>query len=150
MSEPIANPGVMATSPMTPTWIAAPGSMGCSARRSTAASRACHARRWSPSSSSIPRRLPSEASRPATGFARRHPWGASGPGPIFNESLRPDVVIGQHGWWQACPEVGAPGDDPYGVDGADLNLTIGDDAVDPISGSVPHRAYVAQVHRLSA
>jgi len=67
----------------------------------------------------------------------------------LNESLRPDVVVGQHGWWQACPEVGAPGYDPYGAEGANLNLIIGDDAADPISGSVPHRAYVAQVHRLT-
>jgi anaerobic selenocysteine-containing dehydrogenase len=68
----------------------------------------------------------------------------------FNESLRPDVVVGQHGWWQACPEVGAPGYDPYSAEGANLNLVIvGDDAVDPISGSVPHRAYIAQVYRLT-
>jgi anaerobic selenocysteine-containing dehydrogenase len=67
----------------------------------------------------------------------------------LNESLRPDVVVGQHGWWEACPEVGAPGYDPYGAEGANLNLIIGDDAADPISGSVPHRAYVAQVHRLT-
>jgi len=32
-------------------------------------------------------------------------------------SLRPDVVVGQHGWWEACPEVGAPGYDPYEADG---------------------------------
>jgi anaerobic selenocysteine-containing dehydrogenase len=67
----------------------------------------------------------------------------------LNESLRPDVVVGQHGWWEACPEVGAPGYDPYSAEGANLNLIIGDDAVDPISGSVPHRAYVAQVYRLT-
>jgi anaerobic selenocysteine-containing dehydrogenase len=66
----------------------------------------------------------------------------------FNDSLRPDVVVGQHGWWQACPEVGAPGYDPYDAEGSNLNLIIGEDAVDPISGSVPLRAYVAQVHRL--
>ncbi len=63
----------------------------------------------------------------------------------FNDSLRPDVVVGQHGWWEPCPEVGAPGYDPYGPDGANLNLVIANDVVDPISGSVPHRAYVAQV-----
>lgn len=66
----------------------------------------------------------------------------------LNDALRPDVVVGQHGWWQACPEVGASGYDPYGPEGANLNLVIGNDAVDPISGSVPHRAYVAQVTRL--
>ncbi len=30
------------------------------------------------------------------------------------------------------------GYDPFGVDGANLNLIIGNDAIDPISGSVPH------------
>ena len=29
----------------------------------------------------------------------------------LNETLEPRVVCGQHGWWQACPEIGAPGYD---------------------------------------
>jgi anaerobic selenocysteine-containing dehydrogenase len=65
----------------------------------------------------------------------------------MNETLEPNVVCGQHGWWQACPEVGAPGYDPFGPEGANFNLIIGSDAVDPISGSVPHRAYLCQVRR---
>ncbi len=68
----------------------------------------------------------------------------------LNDTLRPDVVVGQHGWWQGCPELGAPGYDPFGPAGANLNLIIGNEAVDPISGSVPHRAYVAQVRRVEA
>ncbi len=32
-------------------------------------------------------------------------------------------------------------------DGANLNLIIGNDAIDPISGSVPHRAYLCQISR---
>ncbi|HEU4787220.1 MAG TPA: molybdopterin dinucleotide binding domain-containing protein, partial [Gemmatimonadaceae bacterium] len=63
----------------------------------------------------------------------------------MNDSLAPNVVCGQHGWWQACPEIGAPGYDPFSPDGANFNLIIGNDAVDPISGSVPHRAYLCQV-----
>jgi anaerobic selenocysteine-containing dehydrogenase len=63
----------------------------------------------------------------------------------LNESLDPTVVCGQHGWWQACPEIGAPGYDPFSADGANLNLIIGSDASDPVSGSVPHRAYVCQI-----
>ena len=31
----------------------------------------------------------------------------------FNKNLAPDVVCGQHGWWQACPEVDQPGYPPY-------------------------------------
>ena len=65
----------------------------------------------------------------------------------LNESLEPSVVCGQHGWWQACPEIGAPGYDPFGPDGANLNLLIGNAAIDPVSGSVPHRAYLCQIRR---
>ena len=65
----------------------------------------------------------------------------------LNESLDPRVVCGQHGWWQACPEIGAPGYDPFGPDGANFNLIIGNDSIDPVSGSVPHRAYLCEVRR---
>ena len=63
----------------------------------------------------------------------------------LNDTLKPDVVCGQHGWWQACPDIGAPGYDPFSPDGANLNLIIGNGAIDPISGSVPHRAYLCQI-----
>jgi anaerobic selenocysteine-containing dehydrogenase len=63
----------------------------------------------------------------------------------LNESLAPDVVCGQHGWWQACSEIGAPGYDAFGPEGANYNLIIGNEAIDPVSGSVPHRAYLCQV-----
>jgi anaerobic selenocysteine-containing dehydrogenase len=65
----------------------------------------------------------------------------------LNETLKPNVVCGQHGWWQAAPEIGAPGYDPFSPDGANFNLVIGNEAIDPISGSVPHRAYLCQVRR---
>jgi anaerobic selenocysteine-containing dehydrogenase len=63
----------------------------------------------------------------------------------LNEDLQPNVVCGQHGWWQACEEIGAAGYDPFGPEGANFNLIIGNEAIDPISGSVPHRAYVCEV-----
>ncbi|MFT5114245.1 MAG: anaerobic selenocysteine-containing dehydrogenase [Parasphingorhabdus sp.] len=66
----------------------------------------------------------------------------------FDKSLDPQVVCGQHGWWQACPEIDAPGYDVVGSDSANFNLVIGHDAVDPVSGSVPMRAYVCEVMRL--
>jgi len=66
----------------------------------------------------------------------------------LNETLKPDVVCGQHGWWQACPEADAPGYDPFSPDGANLNLVIGTGAIDPVSGSVPHRAYLCQISRV--
>ncbi|HEU5086062.1 MAG TPA: molybdopterin dinucleotide binding domain-containing protein, partial [Roseiflexaceae bacterium] len=66
----------------------------------------------------------------------------------MNETLAPNVVCGQHGWWQACTQTGAPGYDPFSAEGANLNLIIGNDAIDPISGSVPHRAYLCQIRRV--
>jgi anaerobic selenocysteine-containing dehydrogenase len=65
----------------------------------------------------------------------------------LNGSLAPNVVCGQHGWWQACADIGLPALDPFGPDGANFNLIIGNEAIDPISGSVPHRAYLCQVRR---
>ncbi len=65
----------------------------------------------------------------------------------FDEALDPQVVCGQHGWWQACPEIDAPGFEPLGPDSANFNLVIGHDDVDPVSGSVPLRAYVCEVRR---
>jgi len=65
----------------------------------------------------------------------------------LNAALQADVVCGQHGWWQACDQVGAPGYDPFGPDGANLNLLFGHGALDPVSGSVPLRSYVCDVRR---
>lgn len=67
----------------------------------------------------------------------------------LNDTLKPNVVCGQHGWWQAAPEIGAAGYDAFGPEGANFNLLIGNDAIDPISGSVPHRAYVCEVRRVA-
>ena len=63
----------------------------------------------------------------------------------LNDTLKPEVVCGQHGWWQASPEIGAPAYDPFSSEGANFNLIIGNRAIDPVSGSVPHRAYLCQV-----
>jgi len=65
----------------------------------------------------------------------------------LDATLDPRVVCGQHGWWQASPEIGAPAYDAFSAEGANLNLIIGNDAIDPISGSVPHRAYLCQIAR---
>ena len=65
----------------------------------------------------------------------------------MDEALDPSVVCGQHGWWQDCAEIGAPGYAPFGPETANFNLLIGHDAIDPVSGSVPMRAYVCDVRR---
>jgi anaerobic selenocysteine-containing dehydrogenase len=63
----------------------------------------------------------------------------------FNDALKPNVACGQHGWWQASSEIGAPGYDPFSPEGTNYNLLIGNQAIDPVSGSVPHRAYLCQI-----
>jgi hypothetical protein len=65
----------------------------------------------------------------------------------LNDTLDPDVVCGEHGWWQACSEIGAPGYDPFSGDGSNYNLLIGNAAIDPTGGCVPHRSYVCEVKR---
>ena len=63
----------------------------------------------------------------------------------LNASLDPRVVCGQHGWWQRCAEAGAPGYDPFGPEGANLNLLIGTASLDPVSGTASHRAYLCEI-----
>ena len=58
----------------------------------------------------------------------------------FRDSLHPRVVATQYGWWQGCKELGRPGYDPFGPDGANANLLVPNEAIDPIGGSVPHRS----------
>jgi len=63
----------------------------------------------------------------------------------LNGNLDPRVVIGEHGWWQSCAEIGAPGYDPFGPNGANLNLIIGSAALDPVSGTASHRSYLCEI-----
>jgi anaerobic selenocysteine-containing dehydrogenase len=65
----------------------------------------------------------------------------------FNADLDPRVAVGEHGWWQACAEIGAPGYDPFGPDGANFNLLIGRDVLDPVSGTPSQRAYLCEIRR---
>ena len=68
----------------------------------------------------------------------------------LNASLDPQVVCGQHGWWQACTELGLPGYPPFGSDSANLNLVLRQQPSDPISGSSPLRAAVCDITPLAA
>ena len=63
----------------------------------------------------------------------------------FNANLDPDVVFAEHGWWEACDELGLPGYPPYGPDSANLNLVLRQTPSDPISGSSPLRASVCDI-----
>jgi len=66
----------------------------------------------------------------------------------LNASLADGVIGGQHGWWQSCPDLGLPGYDPLSSDGANINLVIGDEVLDPLSGAAPHRCYPCQLQKL--
>jgi len=68
----------------------------------------------------------------------------------LNSNLDPQVVVGQHGWWQGCDELGLPGYPPFGPDSANLNLVLRQQPGDPISGSSPLRASVCNVAPLPA
>jgi anaerobic selenocysteine-containing dehydrogenase len=63
----------------------------------------------------------------------------------LNDNLDPRVVVGEHGWWQPCAEIGAPGYDPFGPMGANFNLLIGSAALDPVSGTASHRSYLCEI-----
>lgn len=65
----------------------------------------------------------------------------------LNSELDPRVVVGEHGWWQACKELDAPGYDPFSANGANFNLIIGSAALDPVSGTASHRAYLCEIRR---
>ncbi|NKQ57283.1 molybdopterin-dependent oxidoreductase [Amycolatopsis sp. K13G38] len=62
--------------------------------------------------------------------------------------LAPDVVCGQHGWWQGCAELDLPGYPPFGPGSANLNAILSQRPSDPTSGSSPLRASVCEVSLL--
>ncbi len=63
----------------------------------------------------------------------------------LNPSLTPDVVCGQHGWFEPCEELGLAGYPAFEAGSANLNLVLSQTPSDPISGSSPLRAQVCQV-----
>jgi anaerobic selenocysteine-containing dehydrogenase len=63
----------------------------------------------------------------------------------LNDQLDPRVVIGEHGWWQGCADLGARGYDPFSDAGANFNRTIDATIRDPISGTPAHRANLCEV-----
>lgn len=67
----------------------------------------------------------------------------------LNDKLDPRVVIGEHGWWEACAELGEPAYDPFSAKGANFNGTIDATVRDPVSGTPGHRANLCEI-RLAA
>ena len=64
---------------------------------------------------------------------------------LFDASLDPQVVVGQHGWFEPCEELDLPGYPPFGPGSANLNLVLSQTPSDPISGSSPLRAQMCEV-----
>ncbi len=67
----------------------------------------------------------------------------------LTEGIHADVVCIQHGWWQSCPELELPGYDSYSSEGANANILFGSDYIDEITGSVPFKAYLCKVSKIS-
>jgi anaerobic selenocysteine-containing dehydrogenase len=67
----------------------------------------------------------------------------------YNDGLHPGVVCAPYGWWQACKELELPGYDPFSQNGANVNLIISNDYIDPISASVPHRSRMCRVTKIA-
>lgn len=63
----------------------------------------------------------------------------------LTDTIRPDVVCCTHGWWEACPELGLPGFDPFTEAGANQNLLVLNDLHDPVSGGTPHRSTLCRL-----
>jgi anaerobic selenocysteine-containing dehydrogenase len=68
----------------------------------------------------------------------------------FNATLSDGIVAAQHGWWQACPELGLPGYSALDDTGANVNLIVGVEGVDPVSGAAPHRCYPCEIEKSAA
>ena len=68
----------------------------------------------------------------------------------LNDQLDPRVVVGEHGRWQSCDELGIPGYDPFSPDGANFNATVDPSVRDPISGTPTHRANLCEIRRLTS
>jgi len=63
----------------------------------------------------------------------------------LNDRLDPRVIVGEHGWWQDCKELGLTGYDPFSPEGANFNRTVDATIRDPISGTPAHRANLCEV-----
>jgi anaerobic selenocysteine-containing dehydrogenase len=65
-----------------------------------------------------------------------------------NDSLHPKVVATIYGWWQACRELKMTGHAPFKPNGANINLVISNETVDPISASVAHRGQPCRIVKM--
>jgi anaerobic selenocysteine-containing dehydrogenase len=82
---------------------------------------------------------------PGSWVAVETPAGAMRARARLNDKLDPRVVVGEHGWWQACDSLGAPGYDAFAENGANFNATVDASIRDPIGGTPAHRANLCEI-----
>lgn len=63
----------------------------------------------------------------------------------FSEKLDPRVVVGEHGWWQGCDELGVGDADLFSPNGTNFNLMVDAAVRDPVSGTPSHRSNLCDV-----
>ncbi|WP_237717343.1 molybdopterin dinucleotide binding domain-containing protein [Cupriavidus basilensis] len=63
------------------------------------------------------------------------------------DGLHPRVVVGEFGWWQRCDALAQTALGVTGENHSNYNGLIAADSIDPVSGSVPLRAYRCNVER---
>jgi anaerobic selenocysteine-containing dehydrogenase len=63
----------------------------------------------------------------------------------LNDKLDPRVVVGEHGWWQHCEELGVTGYDSLTPEGANFNRTVDATVRDSVSGTPTHRANLCEI-----
>ena len=80
------------------------------------------------------------ASPPGTGSRSRRPEGSIRARARFNTQPRSAGRLRPDGWWQACPDLGLPGYDPFSETGSNFNLLVGPTSLDPVSGTPAHRS----------
>lgn len=66
---------------------------------------------------------------------------------VIDETLAPDLVITDYGWWQACDDLGRPGSPLHGPGSRNVNAIIDTRRRDPISGALPLRSAPCDIRR---
>jgi anaerobic selenocysteine-containing dehydrogenase len=75
----------------------------------------------------------------------RTPAGGMRARALISEKLDPRVVVGEHGWWQGCDELGVSDSNPFNANGTNFNLTVDAAVRDPVSGTPSHRSNLCEV-----
>lgn len=62
-----------------------------------------------------------------------------------SDALSHEVIVAEHGWWQACTGLGQPGFPVSGELTSNYNALVSADHADPISGATPLRSFMCDV-----